>query len=145
MSLRYLTVADVVALHSFILGRMSQPPAALRNEGALASALARPRMAAHYGGADLVRQGVLLAAGVAEAQAFVDGNKRAALAALDAFWRLNGLVFEPEPLEWARQIEALGARQASRDEATDAFERWVRERLPPGGAPEQDPTASGAH
>ena len=72
---------------------------------------------------------MLLAAGIAEAQAFVDGNKRAALAALDAFWRLNGLVFAPEPLEWARHIEALGARQGNLAEATDAFERWVRARL----------------
>lgn len=126
---RYLTAGEVVALHDFILTRMGQPPAALRNEGALESALARPRMAAHYEGADLIRQGVLLASGIAEAQAFVDGNKRAALAALDAFWRLNGLVFAPEPLEWARQIEALGARRGSLAEATDAFERWVRARL----------------
>jgi prophage maintenance system killer protein len=70
-----------------------------------------------------------MAAGIAEAQSFLDGNKRAALAALDAFWRLNGLVFEPEPLAWAHQIEALGARQGSLAEATDAFEHWVRERL----------------
>jgi death-on-curing protein len=129
VSPRYLTTAEVVALHDFILTKMGQPPAALRDEGALESALTRPRMAAHYAGADLVRQGVLLAAGVAEAQAFVDGNKRAALAALDAFWRLNGLAFTPEPLEWARQIEALGARQGDLAEATDAFERWVRARL----------------
>ena len=126
MSPRYLTVAEVVALHDFILMKMGHPSAALRDEGALESALARPRMAAHYTGADLVRQGVLLAAGIAEAQAFMDGNKRAALAALDAFWRLNGLEFAPEPLEWARHIEALGARQGDLAEATDAFERWVR-------------------
>jgi prophage maintenance system killer protein len=69
---------------------------------------------------------VLLAAGIAAAQALVDGNKRAALAALDVFWRLNGLVFAPEPLAWARQIEALGARPGHLAEATDAFERWVR-------------------
>ena len=59
----------------------------------------------------------------------MDGNKRAALAALDAFWRLNGLVFTPEPLAWARQIEALGARQGTLAEASDAFERWVRAHL----------------
>jgi death on curing protein len=134
VSVRYLTVAEVIALHDFILTRMGQPPAAPRDEAALASALARPRMAAHYEGADLVRQGVVLAAGIAEAQSFLDGNKRAALAALDVCWRLNGLAFTPDPLAWARQIEALGARRGSLADATDAFETWVRERIRAGDA-----------
>jgi death-on-curing protein len=96
--IRYLTMAEVIALHDFILTRMGQPSAAVRDAGALESALARPRMAAHYEAADLIRQGVLLAAGIAQAQAFVDGNKRAALAAQDSCWRLNGLVFTPDAL-----------------------------------------------
>jgi prophage maintenance system killer protein len=126
-------VAEVIALHDYILTRMGQPVAAVRDEGALAAAVMRPRMVAHYERADLSRQGVVLAAGITAAQAFVDGNKRAALAALDNCWRLNGLVVTPAPLAWARQIEALSVRSGSLAEATDAFEAWIRTQQRPGG------------
>ena len=88
-------------------------------------------MAAYYDGADLVRQATLLAIGIAQAQAFVDGNKRAAYGAVRAFLRVNGLRFMGEPLELARQVEAVGERTGSLAGATDRFEAWLRERVGP--------------
>jgi len=127
---RYLSLADVVAIHGFIMERMGDS-APLRDEGALESAITRPRMAAYYDGADLVRQATLLAIGIAQAQAFVDGNKRAAYGAVRAFLRVNGLRFMGEPLELARQVEAVGERTGSLAGATDRFEAWLRERVGP--------------
>jgi death on curing protein len=126
---RYLSVADVISLQRLVLERMGSVAAPLRDAGALESAVMRPRMAAYYEQADLIRQAVLLPAGISQAQAFVDGNKRAALAAADVFLRLNGLALPGEPLELARQLEALAERSGSLAEATARFEAWIRERL----------------
>src|SRR5687767_4907719 len=109
-AIRHLTVADVMTLHQLAMERTGFGPAPLRNEGALESAVMRPRMAAYYEDADLIRQAGLLAAGISQAQAFVDGNKRTAFAAADVFMRLNGQALPGEPLELAQQLEALATR-----------------------------------
>lgn len=111
--------------------RTGQEPASLRDEGRLESALMRPQMAAHYEEADLVRQCALLAAGVAQAQAFLDGNKRTAFAAADLFLRLNACAFGGDPLELARQLEALATPESDPEEATVRFEAWLREHVGP--------------
>ncbi|MFN8525323.1 MAG: type II toxin-antitoxin system death-on-curing family toxin [Chloroflexota bacterium] len=131
LPLRYLTVTDVIALHEAIMERMGQPPAALRDEGLLESAVRRPLTASYYTGADLIRQAVVLAVGISQSQAFVDGNKRTAFAAFDTFLLLNGVVTEIDSLELARQIELVAERQDSVESATDRFEIWLRQRLGP--------------
>ena len=86
-------------------------------------------MAAHYDGSVHVRQAALLAVGVSQAQAFVDGNKRTAYAALDTFLRLNGLVFSGDPIALARQLELVAERIDSLDDATDRLEEWLRQQV----------------
>jgi death-on-curing protein len=114
---------------------MGQPPAPLRDEGGLESALMRARMAGYYEGADLIRQAALIAVGVSQAQAFLDGNKRTAYATMDTFLRLNGgKVPRKHALDVARQLEAVAERPDSLSDTTDRFEAWLRARveaLPP--------------
>jgi death-on-curing protein len=86
-------------------------------------------MASYYEQADFVRQAVLLAVGISQAQAFVDGNKRTAFAVMEVFLDLNGLEYSGDPLELARQLEAVAERGDSLDAATDRFEAWLRERV----------------
>lgn len=62
----------------------------LRNRDALEGPLARPLNYAHYKGADFAMQAAVLASGIVEAQPFVEGNKRAALAAMLTFIAING-------------------------------------------------------
>lgn len=127
--IRYLSVADIMALHQAIMEKFGVAPAALRNEGALESAVMRPLMAAHYSDADIVRQAVLLAVGISQAQTFVDGNKRLAFGACDVFLRLNGLLFSGEPLALATRLEEVSKRTDSLDEATARLEEWLREQI----------------
>lgn len=127
----YLSLADVVALHALVMVRTGAARAPLRAEGALESAVVRPQMAAHYEDADLVRQAALLAVGIAQAQAFLDGNKRTAFAACDVFLRMNGLVFRGHPVEMAKQLEALGERTDELAAASERFESWLREHVRP--------------
>jgi death on curing protein len=62
----------------------------LRDRGLLESALARPQNAFAYGEEDVVVLAVRLLAGVAQAHAFEQGNKRTAFEAMWHFLRLNG-------------------------------------------------------
>jgi death-on-curing protein len=125
-------VAIVVALHETIMRDMGWSPAPLRDEGALSSAVMRPQMAAHYDEADLVRQAALLAIGISQARAFVDGNKRTAFATLKLFLNLNGIDLMTDPLNVARQMERI-AEAGDRQVTSDTFEAWLRtvvDRLP---------------
>ncbi len=125
----YLSLPDVVALHAAIMRRMGAAPAPIRDEGLLESAVLRPQTAAYYEEADLIRQAALLAAGISQAQAFLDGNKRTAYGALEVFLLRNGIAITAEPLEVARQIEVLAERVDSLDAATARFEQWLRARV----------------
>lgn len=123
-----LTFDEVIAIHDEIVGRMASPPAPLVHRDRLESALARSRHAAWYEEADLVRQAALLAVGVSQGQAFLDGNKRTAFATADVFLRVNGVEYRGDPLELARRLEAVAEAPAgtARDAQSAAFEAWLR-------------------
>jgi death on curing protein len=127
----HLTLADVVAIHAFAMEQFGAAPRPLRDEGALESAIVRTRAAEYYEEADLIRQAALLAIGISQAQAFLDGNKRTAFLAMDAFLELNGLEFTGERLDLARQLEAVAERPGERTAAEHDFEAWLRERVAP--------------
>ena len=129
--IRYLTLADVLALHQAIMERFGAASAPLRDEGALESAVMRARMAVYDDEADIVRQSALLAVGISQAQAFLGGNKRTAFAVCDVFLRVNRLAFSGDPLAVALQFEALAKREDSLDRATDRFEQWLRKHVSP--------------
>ena len=82
-------------------------------------------MAAQYEDADLIRQAAVLAVGISQAQAFVDGNKRTAYAALETFVYVNGVRLTIDPLDIARELERV-AEAEDRRSAADAFESWLR-------------------
>jgi death-on-curing protein len=87
----YLDVDDVLALHAAGFGLTSQQASdRLRSRAGLEGALARPRQYAVYAEADLALQAAVLPHGIAEGQAFVDGNKRTPLLSLMAFLERNG-------------------------------------------------------
>lgn len=131
---KHLSLAEVIGLHVFIMERLGQRPEPLRDERLLESAIMRPRMAHYYEDADIIRQASLLAVGISQAQAFVDGNKRTAYIATEVFLDLNGLELVGDPVETARQLELVAERTDSLDAATDRFEAWLREHVGPRGA-----------
>jgi death-on-curing protein len=64
---------------------------------------------AHYKRADFAMQAAVLTTGIAETQPFVEGNKRAALAAMLTFISINGfeLTASQEQLaDWIIQLSA---------------------------------------
>ncbi len=96
----------------------------LRDEGLLDSALARPLNRFVYEGErDLCRLAAAYAKGIAQNHPFVDGNKRAALAAAGVFLMLNGLEIAAEPGMVTVAMLDLAAGDMSEEE----FAGWLRD------------------
>jgi len=82
----YLTVADVLGMHSVLMQRFGGAPG-VRDLGALEAALFRPQTGYYE---DIVAEAAALMESLAVNHPFVDGNKRIAFAASDVFLRVNG-------------------------------------------------------
>lgn len=125
--IRYLSVADVIALNADTLGHAG----GLIDEGKLIGALGRAEMAAYYDQADLIAQITRLLVALAIAHAFADGNKRTAVRAAAAFWRLNGLTLIGSYEDLAHQVVALVAAQGNREAESEVLEEWLRDHIRP--------------
>lgn len=77
----YLTVADVLGMHTVLIQRYGGAPG-VRDPGALESALFRPQTGYYE---DIVAEAAALLESLAINHPFVDGNKRIAFAAADVF------------------------------------------------------------
>ncbi|HEX2187879.1 MAG TPA: type II toxin-antitoxin system death-on-curing family toxin [Longimicrobiaceae bacterium] len=98
----------------------------VRDDGLLESALSRPRNRWSYEpDADLAELAAAYGFGLARNHAYIDGNKRIALAAMHVFVRLNRHVLTAEePEEVAVMLQVA---DGSMPEA--ALASWARERL----------------
>jgi death-on-curing protein len=101
----------------------------LRDSGLLESALARPRNAFAYGEEDILALAVRLLAGIAQAHAFEQGNKRTAFVAMVQFLNVNGydLTIE-DSLPWAEAVISLVEHRTSEEEFARALRPFVVER-----------------
>jgi death on curing protein len=98
----------------------------LRDQGLLESALARPQNAFAYGEEDAVVLAVRLMAGIAQAHAFAQGNKRTAFVALVQFLMENGhdLAIE-DTKRWADEVIALVEHQSTEEDFVRAIRPFV--------------------
>jgi death-on-curing protein len=124
--MRYLTVEEVLELHARLL-EQSGGSGEVRDLGALASAVERPRMT--FGGEELyptvAEKAAVLGFALARTHPFVDGNKRTAHAAMEVFLVLNGYEIEAPVDEQERVFLSLAAGEVERD----AFADWIRTHL----------------
>ena len=106
----FIEFADALELYAVIIGgTVAQAADQLRDQAGLESALGRPRNYAHYQEADLALQAAALAHGIAEGQAFIDGNKRLALVSMLTFLEVNGhqvTATDPELADWIIGLSA---------------------------------------
>jgi death-on-curing protein len=86
---RWLAVDVVLALHDAQLAEHGGAPG-MRDEGLLASALARPQNLTGYGQPDLADLAAAYAYDIVRSHAFVDGNKRTGFLAAVVFLMDNG-------------------------------------------------------
>ena len=88
----FLTIAEVLYLHDESLKRFGGS-SGIREMGMIGSALGAAQNAYWYGKGNLFDIAAAYAFHLAEAQAFIDGNKRTAAAAAIVFLRMNGVSF----------------------------------------------------
>jgi death on curing protein len=123
----YLDVTDVLGFYADLFGRTDDQAASqLRDRALLEGALARPLNYAIYQDADLALQAAALTHGVAEGQAFVDGNKRVAVVCLEVFLTLNGFALDAPQEALAAWIIDLAFGLT-----VDDLARRLREHLTP--------------
>ena len=91
----YLTVADVLGMHTVLMKRYGGATG-VRDPGALEAALFRPQTG-YYD--DILAEAAALLESLAINHPFVDGNKRMAFAAADVFLRINGWRLKRAPMQ----------------------------------------------
>ncbi len=99
----------------------------LRDEGLLASALARPQNVLAYAQPppDLAVLAAAHAYGIARNHPFVDGNKRTALVAARTFLLLNGVNLEADQDEKYLTFLQLAQGTLTEEQLAD----WIRKRI----------------
>jgi death-on-curing protein len=125
--MRWIWVADSVvwAIHEAQLAEHGGI-AGIRDEGLLASALARPRNLEAYGqDVDASALAAAYAFGVARNHPFLDGNKRTAFVVMELFLNLNGWALEAEDADCISTMEALAAGDLSEK----ALVIWLRDHM----------------
>jgi death-on-curing protein len=98
----------------------------LRDPGLLDSAMARPKNAFAYGEEDIVVLAVRLLAGLAQAHAFEQGNKRTSFVAVTEFLMINGydLVIEDKERS-ADEVIALVEHRSTEDDFVQVIRQFV--------------------
>lgn len=130
----HLDVDGVIAIHAEVLAAHGGSPG-LRDRGLLESAVAAPQ--ASFGGTPLLRDPAEIAAAylfyLCRNHAFVDGNKRTALAAALVFLKENSLLPDPDlPArridEWEALVLDVAGSRIDRDETTARLTKLLGRR-----------------
>ncbi|MFZ5893128.1 MAG: type II toxin-antitoxin system death-on-curing family toxin [Myxococcota bacterium] len=125
--IRYLTLAEVLALHTQLLAS-SGGAAGIRDLGRVQAALAQPMST--FDGTDLyptlVAKAAALGFSLIQGHPFVDGNKRIGHAAMEVFLVLNGFEIAASVDEQETIILGVAAGYSSREALTDWLQRHAR-------------------
>lgn len=119
MKVYYLTLADVLTLHSVSI-KLHGGASGVRDLGALEAAIYRPQTGYYE---DLIAEAAALFESIAVNHPFIDGNKRVAFAATDTFLRVNGYKIDANSAQIYKKMMALF------DSTTFRFEKlepWLR-------------------
>ena len=127
----YLSTDEVIDLYMIAIRATGDVPQGMRDRGLLESSVMRPQFLAHYQDADLFEQAAALAHGISRSQAFVDGNKRAALQAAAIFLRVNGYRLPHDRMPFARLLLAVSNPDLESAEAEQRLAEWLREHTAP--------------
>ena len=122
----YISLDVVLEIHQRQLNEFGGADG-VRNRPGLEAAVESPK--ATFDGNDLYPTLFLKAAAyayhLAESQAFVDGNKRAALDVALTFLAINGFEIEAEQMELYDAMIAIAEKTMTQEKLADLFERSV--------------------
>ena len=122
----WLDPNDLLAAHDEQLAEHGGA-SGVRDFGLFESALARPKNLIAYGKPDAAALAAAYGFGLAKNHAFVDGNKRIALVALESFLLLNGFVLTASDEQAVLIILSVASGTFDQDDLA----KWIRTRLEP--------------
>jgi len=120
----YLEFDEAVWLHFSLMWEWSETRFGLDRRELLESALARPKHAAFYESADIIRQAASLGFGLIKNHPWQGGKKRTATFLMRIFLRRNGYQLKykiPEIVEMVLAVESDAWK-------VDEIENWLRNR-----------------
>jgi death-on-curing protein len=125
--IRWILKRTIIAIHNDQLAEHGGKPA-IRDEGLLDSALARPEMKASYGDTHLPLLAAAYAFGIARNHPFIDGNKRTAYVAMELILGRNGYVVTADD----QDATTTFLRLAAGDMTEEDLAGWIEAHLEPG-------------
>jgi death-on-curing protein len=118
----FLTPAIIEQLHADSLALFGGS-AGVRDRGLIESALASARNTYLYGHGDLFDIAATYAFHLAEAQAYLDGNKRTAVAAALTFLKGNGVILRIDDLTIYNAMIAVAEKQMTKVDLAGLFRK----------------------
>ena len=116
---------DVLAVHARLIAETGGT-SELRDEALLESALAAVKNRHHYEAADVVGCAATYAYHLAQAHAFLDGNKRVAAAITEAFLETNGFELTMTNEEIVILFLAIASSELNREQVEQQLRDKVR-------------------
>ena len=121
----YLSYAEAVLIHILLMRFLGEAQYGVFDRSLVESALARPKQAAAYEGADLIRQTATLCYGLIKNHPWIGGNKRTATAIAREFLRRNGMKLTSATGEIVELVMSIESDRWGVDE----IEYWFRQHV----------------
>ena len=118
----FISVAQVGLIHEREIARFGGT-LGIRDRGGMESAVFQPQNIYFYAQGDLFEIAAGYAYYIAEAQAFLDGNKRTAIGTALAFLEVNGVTTFTATRELHGAMIAIAERRLTREELADLLRR----------------------
>ena len=122
----FLTLDEVFRIHARSLAEFGGLEGT-RDEGLVESALASARNTFHYGGGDVFDVAASYAFHLAEAQAFLDGNKRTAAGAALIFLARNGVYARQPALAFYLAMIEIAEKKRTKAGLAEMFRQATRQ------------------
>lgn len=123
--IRYISYVEAVLLHIELMRLLGETRYGVFDRALVESSLARPKQAAEYEDADLIRQAATLCYGLIKNHPWVGGNKRTATALLDEFLYRNGIGLTADTDELVEMVLAIEADRWQVEE----IDSWLRRHV----------------
>lgn len=125
--IKYVDLADAIIIHLRLMRYFAETRYGIDHLELVESALARPRQAASYENADLIRQAATLYFGLIENHPWLGGNKRTATVLVDEFLFINEFEVAATVEETIELVLAIESDKFGVQEIED----WLREKTFP--------------
>lgn len=123
----FLEIADILEIHQILIEQFGGMPG-VRDEGLLESALSQPK-ASFFGELlhpTIYQQAAAYLYHLAKNHPFVDGNKRTAYGAMEAFIRLNGYNLDLSNEEAYTMVMQVAQGEMTKEELASLLEQHIR-------------------